>query len=228
MEEISHLVNQIRKVEHFKRLSVSDLAVIVTSGQVKHYKTGSTLFSEGDPCSGMYVLLSGKVDLYKSGPEGQISILNTLEPVIMFNEVPVLDGGDNPVSAVAAQDTNIWFVTCARFQILISRFPELATGLLRVMARRNRTMIAHYGDLSFRTVTARLAKHLLVLSENGALTIDRTLHPNTTVSSRVVTTPEAISRTLKMIESRKIIELDRKSIKIIDLTELQQLAQIDL
>ena len=93
MDELNQLVDQLKRVEHFKHISPIDLMAIVTSGQVKIYESGTTLFFEGDPCAGMYVLLKGKVDLCKTGPEGQVTILNSIRPVIMFNEVPVLDGG---------------------------------------------------------------------------------------------------------------------------------------
>jgi CRP-like cAMP-binding protein len=228
MDELTHLVDQLKQVEHFKRLSPVDLMTIVTSGQVKTYEPGTTLFFEGDPCAGMYVLLKGKVDLRKTGPEGQVTILNSIHPVIMFNEVPVLDGGANPVTAVAIEKTSIWHVGCERFQSIITQYPQLAIGLLKVMARRNRVMMAHYADLSFRSTTARIAKHLLVLSDNGKRTINRLSNPIKNMAACVVTAPEAVSRALKQISTQHLIEVDRKSIRIIDPAGLQQLAEISL
>jgi CRP-like cAMP-binding protein len=228
MDELTHLVDQLKQVEHFKRLSPVDLMVIVTSGQAKMCEPGTTLFFEGDPCAGMYVLLKGKVDLLKTGPEGQVTILNTIRPVIMFNEVPVLDGGVNPVSAVAVEKSSVWHVSCERFQAIIKQYPQLAIGLLKVMARRNRVMMSHYADLSFRSTTARIAKHLLLLSENGNKTINRLSNPIKNMAACVVTAPEAVSRSLKQISTLHLIEVDRKTIRVIDPAGLQQLAEISL
>lgn len=227
MDELNYLAGQMRNVEHFKKLSPIDLLTIVSSGQVRDFNAGSILFNEGDGCTGMYVLLKGKINLYKTGPEGQVSIINSLSPVIMFNEVPVLDEQENPTSALAIEDVKVWFIPCERFRRLITRFPELATGLLMVMAKRNRIMIANYSDLSFRSVPARLAKQLIALSESGTKIINRSIQTNKIIASKIVTTPEAISRTLKQLAQQKIIESDRLFIKILDIPSLRQLAQME-
>ena len=144
----------------------------------------------------MFVLLAGQVHLRKLGPQGQESILAVIEPVIMFNEVAVLDGGANLTSAVAAQDCTVWQIGCDSFQALLARYPMIGLGLLRVLARRNRFLVSQVEDLSFRTVQARAAKLLLDLSDTGAQPIDRRKHPNHELAARIATGPEAFSRAL--------------------------------
>lgn len=228
MDEQSQLANQLKKVEYFKKLSLFDLKGIISAGQLRFYDADSTLFFEGDPCAGMYVLLKGKIELRKTGPEGQVTILNTIRPVIMFNEVAVLDGGVNPVSAVAVEKSSLWHVQCNRFLSIITQYPQLALGLLNVMARRNRILVSHYADLSFRSITARIAKHLLNLSDNGKMIVDRSSYPIKTLAAYVVTAPEAVSRALKQFSNQKLIEVNRKTIRIIDPVGLQLLADIPL
>lgn len=216
----------MRQVKHFRSLPLDDLAAIVAAGLVRRFEKGETIFNEGDECAGMHVLLQGRVDLCRIGPEGQLSILNTLKPVVMFNEVAVLDGGPNPVTAQAVEDALIWSVQYREFQQLLARYPQIALGLLEVLARRNRLMIMLYGDLSFRSVPARLAKHLLELSADGMKTIPRIQHPIRVIAARVVTTPEVVSRTFKVLGTRGLIAVDRSSIRVLDVASLQDLAQI--
>lgn len=225
MTELQVLTDQISQVEHFSGLPLADLKAIVSMGQVINLEKGRRVFIEGDPCAGMYVLLKGKIDLYKAGPQGQSSIISSLIPVIMFNEVPVLDSGPNTVTAVAAVNSILWFISCDRFQYLLTRYHQVAMGLLRIMAKRNRLLISNYSDVSFRTVTMRIAMHLLMISENGAVAITRSQHPIKGMAAWVVTSPECVSRTLKLLSSRKMIEVNRKSIRVIDPLELQKLAQ---
>lgn len=101
MESLQNLVEKIRTVKHFQTLSLADLHTIVSAGQVRHFLGRQTIFMEGDPCSGMYVLLHGRVHLCKFGRQGQMNIIAVIEPVIMFNEVAVLDGETNPLTAIA-------------------------------------------------------------------------------------------------------------------------------
>jgi CRP/FNR family transcriptional regulator len=226
MDEQEKLVEQLSTVSHFRNLPPADLLAIVSSGQVRRISSGKILFIEGGVCAGLHVLLKGKVELFKTGPEGQVTIINLLTPVVMFNEVPALDGGPNAVSARAVEDVWIWFLNCERLHRLLTRYPQMAMGLLTVLAKRNRMIITNYGDLSFRSATARVAKFLLELSSNGSQPINRGSHPIKTIAARIVAAPEAVSRILKLIDNQGLIKVDRKSIRVVDTNGLQELAHL--
>lgn len=153
--------------------------------------------------------------------------MSIIQPVIMFNEVAVLDGGPNPITALAVQDCVTWQISQADFQDLMQIFPQLGAGLLRVMARRNRLLIAHYEDLSFRTVLARTAKLLLELSEQGKKNISRREHTIDLMAARVAAVREAISRSLHYIKDQGAISLSRTTITVLDPGLLASLAQVD-
>ena len=101
MSETRELAERLKKITHFSEIPLSGVEQIIASGEIRQYVKGAFVFHEGDESAGMFVLLNGQVNLSKLGPEGKEGILNTLEPVIMFNEVSALDGGPNPVSAYA-------------------------------------------------------------------------------------------------------------------------------
>ena len=220
------LVSQLGKVKHFQSLPESAREAIVSAGQVRRFAAGTTIFVESDPCAGMFVLLSGQVHLCKLGLQGQIQIMTVIEPVIMFNEVAVLDGGPNPVTAIAIQDCQTWNIGCSAFHELMSRYPQVGLGLLPVLAARNRLLISQYEDLSFRSVLARTAKLLLDLSRYGQQTIDRREHSIYEMAARVATTPEAISRSLKTFKQDGYIVSTRTSISICQPEALARAAQI--
>ena len=228
MDEIEKLVDQLKSVSYFEKLPANDLTDIVTSGSVKHISEGQFLFLENETCAGMYVLIQGQVNLMKAGPDGQETILNTIDPVTMFNEVPVLDGGPNPVSALATKHSMLWRITCEKFRQLLLRHPQVSLGMLSILAKRNRLMLGHYVDLSFRTIPARVAKLLLEVSNDGKDVIVRSQHPIREMSARVVTAPEAVSRTLKIFKDDHLIDCDRSMIKVIDVTGLQQFARLEI
>jgi CRP-like cAMP-binding protein len=101
---MQNLIRQLGRVKHFSSLPESAREAIVTAGRVRRFPASSTIFAEGEPCAGMFVLLAGQVHLCKLGLQGQENIMAVIEPVIMFNEVAVLDGGPNPVTSVAIRD----------------------------------------------------------------------------------------------------------------------------
>jgi CRP/FNR family transcriptional regulator, dissimilatory nitrate respiration regulator len=226
MDNPASLIERLRTVKHFSHLSQGDLKTIVSSGNIRKFGTGETIFSEGEPSAGMFVLLRGKVHLCKFGPDGQVNIISVIQPVIMINEVATLDGGPNPVTAIAVGDCLFWHIGHTDFQGLITKIPQVGLSLLRILAARNRMMMTHYEDLSFRTVLSRTAKLLLDLSEGGRKTIERKVCSVQEMARRIATVPEAISRSLNIIKGKGLIEVNRMEIRIISVEKLAALAQI--
>lgn len=228
MDEHQSLAERLQKVKQFNDIPLDGVRQIVSTGIIRDYQKGEIIFHEADPCSGLFVLMRGQVNLSKLSPEGKEGILNTLDAVIMFNEVAALDGGPNPVTAIAHTDIRVWRVNHQQFQGLLREFPQIGISLLGVLARRNRLLLSHYGDLSFRSVQARLAKHLVTLSENGSRVIDRRENPIHFIAARIITTPEAVSRTLKVMKSAQVIKVSRSQIEVLDKNRLQELAKMDI
>jgi CRP-like cAMP-binding protein len=227
MFNLDGLVNRLANVPHFKGLPESAIKAIVFAGQVGNYKTGDHLFHEGAPCAGLHVILKGHVHLYKYGVHGQETIIASIKPVIMFNEVPTLDGGVNPVSAIAVQDCVTWCICHDRFQVLMRTYPELGTSLLKILAARNRLLFTRYEDLLSRPVIARVAKVLIELSSEGSDPIDRYKYDNQKLAALAATVPEAVSRSVKTLKDEGMISASRSKIVLLALDELYEAALIE-
>ncbi len=221
------LASRLKSVGHFKSFTDPDLITITCSGTIKTFPAGEAIFTEGEPCAGMFVLLSGHVHLCKLGPQGQQTLLSEIAPVIMFNEVSVLDGGANLTTAIAIEDCVTWNILHDKFQQVVARYPQVGIGLLHVLASRTRLLLSQYEDLSFRSVLARTAKLLLDLSQCGQRPIDRREHPNHEMAARIATVPEALSRSLKTFKTNGDIVCTRLAITVQAPETLVQLAQID-
>jgi len=221
------LVELLGRVEHFKRFPAADRAEIVNAGKLRAFSAGSVIFHEGEPAAGMFVLFEGHVHLCKTGPQGQQSIVAEIEPVIMFNEVTVLDGGPNLTTAIAVQDCLTWNIAVESFQVLLKRYPIVGLGLLKVLAARTRNLLSQYEDISFRSVLARTAKLLLDLSEQGTCPIDRKKYSNTDMAARISTVPEALSRSLQVFRKAGDITCTRTTITVKQPQTLERFAQVE-
>ena len=220
------LAQRLGRVRHFEGLPEADLQAIVAAGRLQHFAAGAIIFLQGDPTAGMHVLLEGLVHLCGISPEGRQQIMAVIEPVIMFNEVTVLDGGPNPLTAIAIRECVTWQVGYPAFQELMQRYPRVGLGLLPVLAARNRTLVAQYEDLSFRSVPARTAKLLLDLSHYGRDPIDRRRYSIEWMAARIATVPEAVSRALSACHRDRLIACTRRSIAVINPEGLARLAQV--
>ncbi|MCP5095405.1 MAG: Crp/Fnr family transcriptional regulator [Chloroflexi bacterium] len=224
----SALIARMGKVAHFKSMTPANLLELIQAGRIKFVRAGTTLCQEYAECPGLFVLIKGKIHLAKIGPDGRETIMHVLNPVTMFNEVPVLDGGLNPATAVTAQDSIIWHCLPSRFQELLHKYPQLSLGMLPLLAARNRFLVSQYEDMSFRSVEARAAKLLLDLSKNGQHPIPRREHSIQQMAAQIATVPEAFSRALSHLKAESIIFCNRSTISVIELDQLFQHAQIEL
>ncbi len=121
----------------------------------------------------------------------------------------------------------MWRISYEAYQDLMRRYPQIGTGLLRTMASRLREMLTRIEDLSSRPVLSRTAKIILILSNNGQLTISRSVHTNQEIASLISSVPGAISRSLKNLNELGLVELTRSRIIVKNLDSLSCLAQVD-
>jgi CRP/FNR family transcriptional regulator len=214
------------------KLPLADRLAIILAGQMRLFSPDMVIFSEEEPCAGMFVLLRGHVHICKLGPQGQQNIIADIDPVIMFNEVALLDGDPNPYTAIATQNCFAWQISREAYLKLLQRYAkdqymEVALGLLGIMASRYRQLLDNYADLSFLTVPIRVAKLLYELSDQGQTPINRHETSINEMAAHIVSVPEAISRSLNFLKCQGIIATTRTTINILKPDELARLAQIE-
>lgn len=225
--DLQSLVGRIKTVPHFKNTPESMLRDIVYAGQILNFPAESVLYRESEPAAGLFVLLQGQVNLCKVGLRGLVSIISIIKPVIMFNEVAAIDGDPNPVTAIATKDCTTWQVSYERFQMLMQRYPVVGTGLLRMLAQRNRRMLRLYDDLISRPVLARVAMLLLDLSQYGKQPINRYQYSNHFMAELTATVPEAVSRSMKVLKTHGTVDCTRSEIKVLLPEALIKFAQVE-
>lgn len=228
MVDIPKLVKRMSQLRHFKDLSLGDIRTIIGDGRFKKYLTGNVIILEEQPCSGLFVLLRGMVHLYRMGPDSQEVLVDVVKPITMFNEVAVLDGGSNPLTAIAAQDCVVWNSSYDSLLHLAKRYPQVALGFLPIIAARNRALIAMVTDVCFLSVRARTAKLILDLSDQGRQPIVRRDHPIYQMSAQISTVPEAISRSLGYLRDEGCITTSRTTITVREPERLARVAQVEV
>ena len=163
----------LAKVPIFSGLTESELAFLTQRAVPRHFSAGETVFSEGEPCSGLYVVESGHIRIFKSSAGGREQVLSIDGPGSSVAELPVFDGGNYPASVTAMDDATLLFVSKQDFQSLCLAHPQVALKVLRVVGARLRRLVGIIEELSFTTVRHRLASFLLRLARTeGKRTTD--------------------------------------------------------
>jgi CRP/FNR family transcriptional regulator len=191
----------------------------------KEYRKGDTVFMDGDPGDGFYVVLAGKVKVSKVSAEGKEQILHIFGPGEPFGEVPVFAGKPFPANAQTLSKSILAFFPKSRFIALIHANPSLALNMLAVLSTRLRQFTVQVENLSLKEVPERLATYLLFLSREQANPDQVTLPISKgQLASLLGTIPETLSRIFAKMTTAGFIKVEGKTITIRDPDELEILS----
>lgn len=216
----------LTRVPIFSGLTETELAFLAQRTVPRQFSAGETVFSEGQPCSGLYVVESGHVRIFKSSAGGREQVLSVDGPGSSVAELPVFDGGNYPASVAAIEDSTLLFVSKQDFQALCLTHPQVALKVLRVVGARLRRLVGIIEELSFTTVRHRLAAFLVRLAKTSGTKTPAGMEfmlsvSNQEVASQIGTVRELVSRNLSRFQAEGLLKIDGRTIIIPELKALE-------
>ncbi len=158
------LISLLRQTSLFESLEEEFLLELVASGRRRRYDGDQTVFMQGDRAGGLYIVLSGRVKVFKVSPKGREQTLMVMGSGQPVGEVAVLSGEAYPATAETLEPSELLYIPRQAFLDLVAREPEVALRLLAALSSRLRTFATLIEDLSLKDVSERLAAHLLALA----------------------------------------------------------------
>jgi CRP/FNR family transcriptional regulator len=222
-------IELLKQCPLFAGLKEEDLKGIKAIASLKRVGKKEILFSDGEEAKGFYVILSGKVKLYKISPDGKEQILHVVSAPDAFAEAALFLEGSYPAFAEALTDSQLLFFPRRDFIRLIERNPQLSINMIVSLSHFLRKFASLIEELSLKEVSSRIAKYLIDLSLKSAKEgrnlneVDLDLS-KTQLASKLGTVSETLSRSLAKMKARKIIDVKRNRILILDREGLEALA----
>ena len=206
--------------------SADELRLLAECVAMRRFAPGELLFSEGELCSGLYIIARGRVRIFKTSASGREQVLGVNGPGETVAELPVFDGGCYPASVVALEETEIAFIAQPDFRRFCLDHPEVALKLLATVGSRLRQLVGIIEELSFTTVRQRLVAMLLKLAESRATKTAQAVRvelPGThqELAHQMGTVRELISRNLQRLQAEGLIEVDARQIVVRDVAALR-------
>jgi len=219
----------LKRCPLFAGLKEEDLKRIKAIASPKHVGKREILFSEGEQARGFYVILSGRVKLYKISPEGKEQILHIVSAPDAFAEAALFLEGNYPAFAEALMDSQLLFFPKRDFIQLIERNPRLSINMIVSLSHYLRKFASLIEELSLKEVSSRIAKYLIDLSLKSAkegkspkeVELDLS---KTQLASKLGTISETLSRTLAKMKAKGFIDVKRNKILILNREALEELA----
>ncbi len=199
----------------FSGVDVAGLRSLSGIAVLRELEAGETLFLQDAEAHGFFVMVSGVIHVYRTGIDGRQQILHVFKKAgDVCGEVPVFEGSTYPAGADAVTDVRLLYLPRAEFLALTRRHPEILLGMLAELSKRLRRFVGLIDDLSLKDVYARLAKHLLDMSDGQdgfRLTSTKAM-----LASQLGTIAETVSRMLRRLQQEGLIEVEGRNIRILD------------
>jgi CRP/FNR family transcriptional regulator len=233
-EVTSDLADWLQTTLIFRGLSRSQLLCLCQTVQLQTWQKDELIFKQGSPATGLFVVKTGRVKVFKVSPMGKEQILNIFEPGDNFAEVAALDGQPFPASAAALDPVELIFCPRSEFLTLLRQEPDIAIHMLISLSQHSRHLVSVIEDLSFKDVPQRLADYLLNLIEvssetssdrsplSNRVTLDLT---KTQLAAALGTIPATLSRAFYRLSNEGIIAVNGAQIEVLDRDRLQDLSQ---
>jgi CRP/FNR family transcriptional regulator len=215
----------IKSIPYFSGLSPSEFDSLKGLIFDTTAERGKFILLETEPADALYFVVSGVVKVFKTSVDGREQILQIVRPGESFNDAPVFDGGTNPASAQAMGPVVLYGIKNSDMEGILRTHPQVALNVIRVLSQKLRHLVSLVEDLSFRHVTARLAKILLEYAGDGVGSAKPRLTQQE-MAAMAGTAREMIGRSLKELEDEGIIRLDHHRIVVTDKEALKKWAGV--
>ena len=203
----------LQRVPLFSQLSAADLQRVVEVARDRSYPKNSVILFEDDPGDALYVVGKGQVKVVLIGEDGREVILSVLGEGEFFGEMALIDDEPRSAHVIAMEDSMLLVLRREDFQGILEHSAGIALALLRELSRRLRRVDEKVGSLVL----------LDLADETDGQRITRRLTHHT-IAQMIGSSRETVSRTMRELVDKGMIDVSRKDIVIRDRGALEQAA----
>lgn len=218
----------LKHIRLFDGISPSEMQEMEKITRMEEVKKRQPFYLPGDPSSSVYLLKRGRVKLANTAASGKEVTFEILEPGEVFGELEVLEGLPRETAAEALDDTMICVIRREDFDKYLEMHPNITVKLTKLIGLRLRRIQSRIEDLVFRDVPARLAHLLLALSKSDGVKNPQGIRlkaklTHQEMSNLIGCSRETVSTTLGQFRDDGLVQLDGRTITIVNENGLAQL-----
>jgi CRP-like cAMP-binding protein len=226
VQDCSHCL--VKSLGDICNLTGEELADFLGVQKFLVYDKHQTVFYEGKPCHGIYILCAGKVKLIQSSRLGQQQILRIVSPGELIEKNGLYNMGRHSVTCETLEPSQINFIEKKDFLNLIKKHNDLALKLINTLSRELELAQEKIGRSTFETARERLATALLELGEKYGTRKEDDIFIDLYLTREELaelsgTSLETAVRLLTAFKREKIIKTDGKKIRIVNMDKLKQI-----
>lgn len=200
----------------FDGLPDEDLSRIAAFARLVRLEKGETLFREGEPSRGFFVVQSGAVLVRRHDAQGREQVLHQLARGDSFAEASMTAPGGYPANAEALTSASVVLIPKGAFLETLKDTPELSLRIIASLSRHIRGLADRMRARTTLDAESRLAGHLLGLATEAGgpeFTLPATRR---VLAANLGMAEETLSRAFARLKAEHLVETRSRRILITD------------
>jgi CRP-like cAMP-binding protein len=213
----------------FKHLTTQEVDLLNYTKEVREFRRGEILYNEGARISGFYCIHSGIIKVYKTGFDGKEQIIRFAKAGDIIAYRSVLSNEPACTSARVIEDCQACFIPSEILISFIKSNTSYALELLKLACHELGEANSFITDIAQKTVRERLAEILLLLVNDFGLDEQNNLRISLTreeLANIVGTATESVIRLLSEFKADKLVDLDGRKIRILNVKGIEKISNV--
>ena len=220
------IVDALKQSHLFSSLTDIQMDRVHQNSKIVKLEEGQLLFAQGEDVTNFYLVLSGKMKLFRVSPDGQEKIIEIVPQGEVFAEALMfMDQPHYPVSSAALSDTVVIGIDTGDFKAMLWDSVETCLLLLGDMSFRLRKLVHEIDTLTLHSGTCRVANYLLQQIQDGQECIELEVAKGV-IAARLSVKPETFSRIIKNLRGQDILSIEGNKITIHNREALKDLSLV--
>ncbi|HEY4705859.1 MAG TPA: cyclic nucleotide-binding domain-containing protein, partial [Thermodesulfobacteriota bacterium] len=131
----------------FTGLTVAQLDAFKEAVVINHRKKREVVFMEGDECTGLYIIRTGRVKVVRSSSTGKEQIINIMNPGDLLGFEVFYNARTYKQTAVVMEDSDLCYIDRHAFFKILEREPAIARKLIISLGKELNNAYERIGHL---------------------------------------------------------------------------------
>ncbi len=219
----SRIARILGSTEYFSSLDTPVLRRLAGAATLRSYAPEQVALLENDQCAGLYLVIAGWLKATRTSPQGREQVLRVVGPGDAFNAIGVLADTPNPATVIALEWSQVAIIQRDALVSLVREHPDVSWAMIEALSQRVMDLVSMVEDISLHSVETRLARFLLDTAQNDVI-LRQHWATQTEMAARLGTVVEVLNRALRGLESKHIIAVERRTIRILQRNQLLAVA----
>jgi CRP/FNR family cyclic AMP-dependent transcriptional regulator len=215
----------LRKIGVIQDASEDDLNELDQVTRLGRYSPGHIFFTPEENTGSLFLLIEGRVQLYRLSLDGKKLVVAMLEPGEIFGEMSLIGRGTQNTFAEAFDKCLVCVLSSVDAKRMVTDMPHLALRFIDTVIRRVQELEVKLEQFAFRSIPVRIATLLLDLSQNFQCETVLVGYTHQDIAEMLGTYRETVTYTLNKFKNQGWIDIRRREIKILDREALLEFAQ---